>query len=270
MNGRKRGGIGIVMFEKLIALRNINSLRYWLYLKRRIPVRVTDYGQLLQEGYYSQYGQDKYLVEEIFHCAPGGFFVDIGANDGIHISNTCFLEKKLGWRGVAVEPIPRVFEKLCKNRSCRVVNACVSDQDGEVAFLELDGAAEMLSGIIDKYDKRHLARIEREQRASGGGRREILVPSLTFGTLCDRFGITAIDYLNIDTEGTEFDIIRSIDFTRIRINALTVENNYIDSRTNKFLNRHGFKLIALAGDEIYLHESYSGLLPTGGCLKDRL
>jgi len=245
------------VLNKLKCIRNVNSIFYWLYLKRKIPSRVCAHEQLSQEGYFSQYGQDKYIIEELFKHMRGGFFIDIGANDGVTLSNTYLLEKSLGWTGIAIEPIPRVYEKLRRNRSCLAVNACISECNGEVDFFELDGSAEMLSGIISKYDKRHLERIERELFNSGGAKRVIRVPSMTFNTLCEHNNITKIDYLNIDTEGAEYDIIKSIDYSRIQIGVITVENNYIDNKINKLLSQKGFELVAVAGDEIYFNRAFA-------------
>jgi hypothetical protein len=63
--------------------------------------------------YYSQYGQDKFLFENFFINKKEGFFLDIGAHDGVNGNNT-FLFEKIGWSGVCIEPIPSVFEKLKK------------------------------------------------------------------------------------------------------------------------------------------------------------
>jgi FkbM family methyltransferase len=235
----------------------VNSIFHWLYLKRKIPSRVCSQEQLSQEGYSSQYGQDKYIVEDLFKYMPGGFFIDIGANDGVTLSNTYVLEKRLGWSGIAIEPIPRVYEKLKQNRSCLAINACISEDNRDVDFVELDGNAEMLSGILSKYDKRHLERIEQELVNSGGSKRVISVPSITFNTLCKNHNVTKVDYLNIDTEGAEFDIIKSIDFSSIQIGVITVENNYVDNNIHKILSKNGFELVAVAGDEIYLNSTFA-------------
>src|SRR5208282_2318440 len=54
------------------------------------------------EGYYSQLGQDKWVIENIFKHRRGGFFVDIGAYNGVDISNTYYMEQQLGWSGICV------------------------------------------------------------------------------------------------------------------------------------------------------------------------
>jgi hypothetical protein len=67
-----------------------------------------------------------------------GFFFDIGANDGINISNTYYFEKVLNWTGIAIEPLPRAYKQLLVNRRCFKVTGCVTDYDGETRFLEID------------------------------------------------------------------------------------------------------------------------------------
>lgn len=83
-------------------------------------------------------GQDVFIHELLGH-KKAGVFVDIGANDGVTISNTCYLEKEHGWTGLAIEPIPAVFEKLKRNRSCITVHGCVTPTPGKALFMEMVG-----------------------------------------------------------------------------------------------------------------------------------
>ncbi len=96
--------------------------------------------------YYSQvtHEQDKYLNENVFKNKKNGVFIDIGAYNGVDLSNTFFFEKELNWSGICFEPIKDAFELLCKNRKCKCINACVSDKDGEVSFLQCNKNIEML------------------------------------------------------------------------------------------------------------------------------
>tara|TARA_B110000483_G_scaffold243416_1_gene333109 strand:- start:1950 stop:2675 length:726 start_codon:yes stop_codon:yes gene_type:complete len=218
---------------------------------RNIPQLSFSQERLKEEGYSSQYGQDKYINETFFKGKENGVFVDIGANDGVSLSNTVFFEKVLKWNGLAIEPLPSAFEKLQANRECTAVNACVNDVDGEVSFMAVDGYAEMLSGIIDRYDDRHIARIKRENEKHGGSATQITVPGYRLSTLLRDTPFKVIDYMNIDTEGSEFDILQSIDFETIRIDIITVENNYYDGRIRRYLDKCGYDLVAKVGDEIY-------------------
>lgn len=101
--------------------------------------------------YYSQIGQDKYVNEKIFRGVEKGFFVDIGAHDGITFNNSYFFEKYKNWNGICVEPLPEVYELLIKNRKCVCIEGAVSTEDGYQEFLRVKGITrtEMLSGLIN-------------------------------------------------------------------------------------------------------------------------
>lgn len=193
--------------------------------------------------YYSQDGQDKFLYEEIFKDKKNGFFVEIGANDGVTLSNTKFFED-MGWEGVCVEPLPKSFEKLKLNRKCACHNKVISNLDGEVEFLKIDGYSEMLSGILNKYDTRHLERVNRELKTYGGNKEIIKIESVKFSNLITEKNI---DYISIDVEGSEMDIIKSIDFNKHNIYCISVENNYGEKNIEDYLNGFGYKLIKVVG-----------------------
>jgi FkbM family methyltransferase len=204
------------------------------------------------EGFFSQYGQDRYIDEVLFNKMQNGTFVDIGANDGITLSNTYHFEKELAWSGIAIEPLPQAFQKLQENRSCIKVQGCIADFDGETQFLAIQGYAEMLSGIIKNYDERHTRRIEDELKEFGGKKEIITVKCYTLQSILKQFSFSKIDYLSIDTEGGEFDILKSIDFRNLDIDVVSVENNYSSLDFLRLMNKFDYKLVAVAGgDEIY-------------------
>jgi len=204
------------------------------------------------DGYYSQCGQDKWIVKTLLPNLRDGFFVDIGAHDGISFSNTCFLEKIMNWRGIAIEPNPEVFTRLKDNRSCDLVNGCISNTSGKAKFYKVSGYAEMLSGIYDQYDSRHLQRIEREILTYGGSYEVQEVDAFLLDQVLADRQIFHIDYLNIDVEGAELSILKSIDFNTFDISIIGCENNYKDFRIPKFLSKHGYILHSIVGDEFYV------------------
>jgi FkbM family methyltransferase len=208
--------------------------------------------KLQAEGYHSQWGQDKWIVEALLPGMESGVFVDVGAHDGVSFSNTLYLEQRLGWTGLAVEPIPEIFEKLRSNRRCAVVNGCVGSQSGKARFQVVSGYAEMLSGLIDSYDPRHLKRIESELKMYSGNRREIEVNCYTANELLEKHGIDYIDYLSIDVEGAEYSILSTLDFGRCNISVIGVENSYRDWRIPQLLKQRGFEFHAIVGDEFYI------------------
>ena len=90
-------------------------------------------------GYYSQNGQDVFLDESVFRGQEKGVFIDIGANDGVSLSNSYFFENDRGWTGVCVEPQPDKFESLQKARTSLCIQGCVTDTAGTAEFLAVSG-----------------------------------------------------------------------------------------------------------------------------------
>lgn len=206
--------------------------------------------------YYSQVGQDKYVVEEIFHHKKHGVFVDIGAHDGISYSNTYYLEKELGWSGICIEPQPDQFQALQRNRKCICVEGGIFNQSGEQDFLLVKGPSEMLSGLASTYDLRHLQRADREISYLGGSRQFIKIKTYTLNEICKKHNISHIDFLSIDTEGSEEAIIKSIDFDALPIHVITVENNYNSPVIHNYLTQKGYTFLCkFVGDEIYINHA---------------
>lgn len=193
--------------------------------------------------YYSQYGQDEFLVKEVFPNKNNGYYVDIGAHDGISLSNTKKLEE-LGWDGVCIEPNPKKFEELVKNRKCLCYDVAFSNKNKILDFLCIEGYSEMLSGIIDNYDFRHLQRIDNEIQYYGGEKKIIKVLSAKFSDVIEQ---EYIDYVSIDVEGSELDILRSINFDKHDIKCLSIENAYNSDELNTFLLDRGYSIINSTG-----------------------
>lgn len=207
----------------------------------------------MPEKYYSQYGQDKYLDTVIFKGLRGGFFLEIGANDGITYSNTYFFETYRAWNGICVEPHPSAFSKLKANRKCRSINSGVSNKEGDLEFVKIEGYAEMLSGLKDKYDKEHLLRIESEIKVHGGSKETILVPCRRLDTILKENEVEKIDYCSIDIEGGELEILDSIDLRNDIIRVISIENNYYGKKIKNYLQKFNYKqFTTIKCDEIYV------------------
>ena len=176
--------------------------------------------------YKSQCAQDIFLDRWLFDGTTEATFVDIGAHDGVTGSNSYFFEKTRHWRGICIEPNPAVYAKLVENRSCTLRNCCISDRGGIVPFLKVSGYAEMLSGIVDKYDPQHRLRVQEELRQFGGTSEVIPVEARKLNDIARECAFDEITYLSIDTEGSELSILRSVDFSTLMVHVLTVEFNY--------------------------------------------
>lgn len=205
--------------------------------------------------FHSQVGQDRFVFERYFADRRPGRFLDIGAYDGAEYSNTLFFEEELGWQGICIEPLPDVFARLKVNRKSICLNCCIADYDGEGEFLDVAGAgdARMFSGLIDAYDPRHMARIG---MFSQGGR-NLQLPVRRLSPILDEYGFSEIDYCSIDTEGSEFPILQTIDFRRYRFSVMSIENNYADARIPALMTANGFDRVHVfhGYDELYVNLS---------------
>lgn len=210
----------------------------------------------MKKNYFSQYSQDKFLNEVVFSNKKEGFFIDIGAHDGISFSNSLFFEKYKNWEGVCIEPNPVVFGKLISNRKSVNLNVCIGSENTKVKFTQIEGYSEMLSGITEKYNAKHIERINNDILIKGGTKQEIEVNMITL-TAIDEIKNKKIDFISIDTEGNEFDIVKSIDFDILNIKSLVIENNYRDNRIKEYLGLKEFELIhKLDCDEVFLKKKY--------------
>jgi FkbM family methyltransferase len=225
---------------------------HYLAAARSVKRPTFDAVNLERKGYRSQSGQDKWVSENLLKGLHGGVFVDIGANDGVTLSNTLWLERHLEWTGLAVEPNPVVFARLKANRSCTAINACVSGTTGRQVFQAVSGYGEMLSGLVDEYDPRHEDRILKEVHEKGGSVEQMEVDCYTLSDLLSTYGLESVDYLSIDVEGAELSILQSIDLRRFHIQVIGVENNYEDYRIPQLLTHNGYRFHSVVGDEFYV------------------
>ena len=213
-----------------------------------------------KKHYKSEFGQDKFLNEVLFKGKPNGVFLDIGAHDGVTGSNTWFCEKKLNWTGICFEPIEDLFEKLSKNRNCICVQGAVADKDGMATFRQVipgpGRSSEMLSGIETLFDPRAIQRIETEIQENGGSYKLIHVPTYELTKILSKHNINHIDFLSLDIEGGELEVLKTIDFKKFYIAAIAVENNYKMPEIRSFLESKGFRYITmLTVDEIYINKN---------------
>ena len=187
--------------------------------------------------YYSQAGQDKFLHTKIFKNFKKGYFIDIGAYDGITFSNTLFFEKKLQWRGICVEPISTYANNIKKIRNCEVENIGISNISGEMTFLHVINSP-MMSGIVEFMPKKEYQEFKQKAKTE-----EIPIPIITFEELKNKHNFKQVHYINIDTEGNELKILQSINFKKTFIHTISVEDNKNEKKVDRILKRKGFILV---------------------------
>lgn len=187
-----------------------------------------------QHKSYSQIGQDLFVLF-ILNGKRNGFFVEIGAGDGVHLSNTYLLENEFGWTGILVEPNRSFYSECSRNRTSLVKQNLILDRNGSrIKFYEkeigefshADGFGDSSASlIIDSYE----------------------VQSIEFNNLFNEINPPiVIDFLSIDTEGSEFEILRSVDFNKFRPRIICIEHNFNKKRRRsykKLLAQYGYELM---------------------------
>uniref|UniRef100_A0A6C0IHK5 Methyltransferase FkbM domain-containing protein n=1 Tax=viral metagenome TaxID=1070528 RepID=A0A6C0IHK5_9ZZZZ len=180
--------------------------------------------------FYSQCNQDKYLEDNIFKGYKNGFFVDVGAHDGKSINNTLYFEKYNNWRGINIEANLKVYNLLVNNRPNSInINCAVCNNDGYSEFICNTGYTEMLSGLKITFDNRHLQRLYDENIQMGSTTQIINVNTKKLETIFDENNIQHVNYLSIDVEGAEFEVIKSINHDKVFVDVIGFENNYDDN-----------------------------------------
>jgi FkbM family methyltransferase len=167
---------------------------------------------------HSQHGQDKVYIEKYMPTGKKGYFIEMGAADGVANSNTLVLEKKYGWNGVCIEADDKVFPSLQKNRKCTVINAACSAYPGE----SLDFVySNQFSGFM-KFSKLHRKNLKRKH-ASGSFNTKT---SCTLTEVLKQVSAPSlIDFFSLDVEGAELEVLQGLDFYKYKINCILVEHN---------------------------------------------
>lgn len=179
--------------------------------------RFLDFVRRNLEQSHSQLFQDLFVLFSRADAGPG-YFVEFGATNGIDLSNTYLLEKCHGWQGILAEPGRGWRESLRANRLCTIDPRCVWTRTGEHIEFNESGEFSTIESFSDS---------DRHARVRMHGNR-YLVESVSLNDLLAQHGAPRrIDYLSIDTEGSELEILRSFDFDAHDIDIITVEHNYV-------------------------------------------
>lgn len=174
----------------------------------------------------SQLKQDVFVLSQL-GFKRGGYFVEFGATNGVDLSNTYLLEKEFGWDGVVAEPLVSKYSELLGNRSCHVENLCVWSKSGEK--LKFNETADSDLSTVLEYSNCDMHSNSRQ----GGKLYDVLTISL--GDLLNKYNAPRIiDYLSIDTEGSEFEILNNFDFDKYAFNVITCEHNFTENRGKIF------------------------------------
>jgi FkbM family methyltransferase len=209
------------------------------------------------------------LLRAFADAHPDAVFVEIGANDGLQHDHLRPFIGSHRWRGVMVEPVPYIFERLRRNYAgverVALENAAIGDRDGTLPFFFLVDAPEDERRLMpDWYDG-----IGSFSRASVAGHvvhipdieERIVrqdVPTLTFDSLCRRHGLEHVDLLVVDTEGYDWEIIRRVDLGAWRPELIVYEHFHLSpgdrAACAEHLRAHGYRTLEEGFDTMCLRD----------------
>ncbi len=169
-----------------------------------------DFDDLKARGAYSQFGQDLFVLDTLKDI-QNGVFVDVGGNDPIKGSNTYLLEQK-GWTGIAIEPQEKLRKLWPAVRKADCLNYVVGPENKTISFIEGNDNEHGLSGV-EGYNK------------CQDDAKKISVEQKRLTDILKEKNISHVDYLSIDVEGYEMNVLESIDFSTSDIRLISLEND---------------------------------------------
>ncbi|MDY0117345.1 MAG: FkbM family methyltransferase [Sulfurimonadaceae bacterium] len=205
--------------------------------------------------FYSQDNQDFIVYENFFKNKKDGFFCDIGGNHPQKLNNTLYFEEQ-GWSGIAFEPLQHMNILWKEHRKAKLFSVALSNSNDKAIFTivkDTTGWEDMLSFVKETRDVDY-----------GYETQEIEVQTKRLQDIVEQENIKVIDYLSLDVEGHELNVLQGIDFDKVRINVLTIENNppshilYGDTNIRDLMIKNDYvlwgRIIGL--DDIYVHKDF--------------
>ena len=203
---------------------------------------------------FSQLEQDRWVIA-MCSGRTNGRFAEIGAFDGVSLSNTFILEKQFRWGGVLIEPNQNLFDKLKITREALCLNKAAYFRTGEI--LSFVPSAEY--GTLADYAESDGHAEKRRDTIALEGLTQ--VETITWDDIVQQedFSLVGFDYISLDTEGSEWDILRTIDLDKYKVPLFTIEHNFVaDKRSliNEYMKKNGYKSVAIAWDDWFFNEEF--------------
>ena len=221
-------------FDGMVAKTKTSSYEDLTFLKTMNSSCQASCLDLLAES-KSQLRQDLFVLSEL-GFKKSGFFVEFGATNGVDLSNSFLLEKQFGWDGILAEPAKMWHSALDINRNVFIEKRCVWKVSGETLSFNETEVGEL--STIDDFSNSD----EHKSLRENGKRYN--VESISLNELLDSCNAPSImDYLSIDTEGSELEILEKFDFNRYKFRVITCEHNFTSNRekVHDLLSKNGYQ-----------------------------
>ena len=214
----KSFNIGVVNYSNIHEVGKNNETKHDLDFLLKLPDESLISARNLLKKSKAQLRQDLFVLSEIGY-KNDGYFVEFGATNGVELSNTYLLEKEFHWKGILAEPARCWSQNLKNNRTCNIETKCVwSSSNSVLTFNEVSSAELSTINIFSSSDN------HKDERKHG---KTYEVETISLTDLLDKYKAPQkIDYLSIDTEGSEFEILKSFDFDKYEFKVITCEHNF--------------------------------------------
>ena len=186
-----------------------------------------------------------------------GFYVELGANDGINQSNTLYFNRYRNWTGILIEPYELNFLRCVENRGASdiVVNAaCVAfDYPNESVELTYANLMTVMNyGTSDLPDKKNHIESSRSFLSENETQHNFLAPARTLNSILEKHSAPKlIDFLSLDVEGSELEVLKGLDHSIYRFKLLCVETRSFEVM-NKYLESKNYYFFEMISDHDYL------------------
>lgn len=195
----------------------------------------------------SQFGADRWALH---HNPNGGFYLDVGCHDGVDISNTLLLDKA-GWKGICIDPFPKNFEK----RTAHVVKAVVYSSNDDIIEFDYSVEDPGCSGINSELG------IHKERLYTTTTIQKHKFKTRTLQSILEDCNAPyKIEYMNLDVEGAEYEVLRVFPFDRYSFKCMSIEHNYEEpkrSQIRQLLESKGYKLEhSVHVDDWYVYQNW--------------
>ena len=207
--------------------RNIQCCQ--LLKRRNLPLSLRE-TLGLAPPFYSQIGQDKWVLERMFPGERNGFFLDVGSADGTQLSNSKALEER-GWTGICVDPFPKNME----GRTCRMIRAVVFSEPGRTMRFHTAGDTGGLADTLGAL-----------KGWAGAAPTVELTTTTLQAILQEAKAPDLIHFVSLDIEGAELEALKAFPFEKHRIGAMAVEHNFEEPKRSdieKLMKRQGYRRV---------------------------
>jgi len=208
--------------------------------------------------YYSQFGEDRILAE-IFNEKNKGLCIEVGANDGVNDSNTMYFENA-GWDCILIEPNPALCKMIRASRKATLIEVAASDKNGETSLFVAEGAERAHGVSTINSAEEALNKI----KSYGFTYSEVQVKSMLLNEILDSLKIDRkIDFISVDVEGHELEVLRGFSLDRWKPTVILVEDNsnFDNADVSNYLKRFGYLRFMRTGvNDWYAHKTNKALV----------